>query len=278
MENTNKIPYNFYTYPIYLSNYIKIETKNNYKSLIAAKDIEPDTLLLIEHLISLPVNEAILLVANNEYLYNELHPRKDKWNDIPLLKNRMDNALEKVKMNGFHRSNEEIVLGDIISKANHSCDPNSIHKVVINTTILDVNVIYIALINFKKIKKGEEVTFYYGNYRGHEFEINDFHCNCGRSNKQLDEISLQLINIETQEYNKLEQIIKEKLKRTKNIEVLVAQKMFRMGFYIHNETSSNLTNELIQYLNNNYHGDGDLMKKKNQLIDDIYFKILSELK
>jgi hypothetical protein len=52
-----------------------VDINNNYKSMKATNDIKSGDLLIIEHVFTGTINTCRLVVRENLYLWNDLHPR-----------------------------------------------------------------------------------------------------------------------------------------------------------------------------------------------------------
>jgi hypothetical protein len=66
---------NIYTRTVYQNESVDIDTNNDYKSMKATNDIKSGDLLIIEHVFTGTINTCRLVVRENLYLWNDLHPR-----------------------------------------------------------------------------------------------------------------------------------------------------------------------------------------------------------
>ena len=169
---------NHYTNVVYL-NGLEIREKDNYKSVIALNDISVGDLLLIEHAMVTDLAKLFAIVAYNEYLFDQYHPRISKWAET---EDRSELAKTKVLHNSFNY-NMQPLMTDFIAKCNHSCDPNC--AISPNRTVFifgECVAVFMEVYAVKNIPRGTEITISYGPDTGHHQSNDeykrDFACNC----------------------------------------------------------------------------------------------------
>lgn len=255
-----------YTKVIYLNKLISIKKENNYNSFIASNDIEKHTLLLIEHTFTGSLEQCQHVIQTNEHLFNELHPRIKKWNET---ENKNDIALKKVLANGFVISDSNsIVIGDTISKFNHSCSSNCAHFHAGQTKINNLMTNYLAIITIGDIKNGEELTINYGNDRGH-IGSDDFKCLCGKTDAERQETQniLESISLYYQKNNIMsikKNIIDKYESISKNI--MAFQYLAKIGLVVANDSYLSMSTQ-FQLIVDNVYKEGTPDEKKDKMID-----------
>jgi hypothetical protein len=145
---------------------------NDFYSIIANDDIPVGTLVLLEHPI---VGKETTMMAGlyiDTALCQELYPRTDK--------DPQYTVHEKINYNMF-KFNNDLVLGSVVSKFNHSCTPNS-HMTQVDD--LDGNKIY-GVWSHRKVPKDQELTIDYVNHGDTKYHDDSkrkhhFHCECTR--------------------------------------------------------------------------------------------------
>lgn len=151
---------------------IKIQENNNYKSVVATRNIKTGELLLIEHACATQLATLFAIVAHNEYIFDQYHPRITKWRDE---KNRDKMAQEKVQHNSFNFNNLPLMT-DFIAKCNHYCDPNcAISPSRTLSFAGEYIAVFMEVFAVKDIIAGQEIMISYGPETGHQ---RDFTCNC----------------------------------------------------------------------------------------------------
>lgn len=163
MEINNQI-----IHTLYKSSKCDFTIINDYKSVYCKNKISEGDILLIEHCFYQKKKNSFM-IANalrfQEYIFNELYPRKDLWSenfalDIPP-KSIIDLIGLKVQKNSFKEKNH-IIIGNDISYFNHSDIPNAcITKEEVILDNLDINCIVIIVVATTKIKPKNEIFIKY---------------------------------------------------------------------------------------------------------------------
>lgn len=197
---------NHYIGTVYLNPSIVIREENNYKSVIAVNDIAFGELLIIEHALSSTADICQTIIEHNEYLFDEYYPRKEKWIDN---NERQPNSREKINHNSFaHDKGDNLIMGDMIVKINHSCDQNCAVFFREDYNISGTSILFIELYSIRKIKRDTELTISYGPKTSHE---RDFVCNCGKTlEERIKEFDLKY-KLVSHLGNNCKEIVKEKI-------------------------------------------------------------------
>jgi hypothetical protein len=270
---------NNYTGIVYLNELIAIKEEDGYKKVIANHDIVSGTLLLIEHVYSGSLNDCYLLIRDNEYFYNVLHPRTNSWEKE---KNNNDNSevsLEKTVYNCIGKNLDNVFIGDYMSKFNHACVPNSIFFSAISKKYNDLIVHYIAVCSTSNIKKDEEITIHYGFDRGHN-SSDDFTCLCGKIKEERDNICdiMYKLNINLRKgYTEQIKILVNEYE-TKSKYIFVHQYAAKKGLISTNTNIISMTKSFVTYLNSMYK-EGTIENKKEEFLDYVnqIFSFLDQL-
>lgn len=258
---------NSYMAIVYLHPNVSIQRVNNFSSMIANNTIKKNSLLLIEHVFTGSIDQCHFLVQENEYLYNELHPRNQKWSEMTNNAAKEIIAKKKVSANGFMHSATEVILGDTVSKFNHSCTPNSLCFKAGESKINGFVFNYIGVFACKDVSEGEELKINYGGIRGHNGE-DDFHCNCGLTTAERNRLEKKTSNQITDFIKQISlRPVISQYEKIANYQIL-CQYLAISGLVISNETNYNLTNKLLLTFNK-FYGSINLDEKKNQFIDHI---------
>lgn len=264
MENNN------YTNTVYQNELIYTDDINNYK-LIKTKDtVKAGELLLIEHVFNDTSNICQLVIQENEYLHNELYPRITLW-DENNENERNKNARSKFLCNCFGKNGETFMFGNIISKINHSCNPNSILFLSGKTILheLELIVVYYTLLSIKDINKGDEVTITYGVKRGHD-NGDHFECHCNKSIDErrkvwniIDNISSHFQRVEN---NKSQNIIITYEETSESLKIMMHQYLAKKGYIVSNNGRSCVVPRFIDFVNEIIK-EGSLNEKVNSFLE-----------
>jgi hypothetical protein len=266
---------NYYTNIVYLNDGIDIIDKDNYKSVVSTKTINTHTLLLVEHVFTGTNEECHLIVRDNEYLFNTLHPRSLEWeNESNEDKDQI--SLTKLIRNCYGKNLDNLFICDFMSKINHSCIPNTVFFRAIGKNIHGLQVNYIALVTIKEIAQGEEITINYGIDRGHD-PSEDFCCMCEKTETERTKICSVIYGMAVQlQKNFLDEITKmvnayeEKTKKT-----LVYQYLAKKGLVVSNDDILSMKKSYVKYLNSLY-VEGTIEEKNNEFfhyVNDLLNKI-----
>lgn len=139
------------TSPVFKSSKIMINYYDDYFSIIANDDICMGELILIEHILYGTPNFLIRCLSQDKQLFDTLYPRN--------CEDAFENKLNLKMLKNFFVFGESYILGDIISKFNHSCLPNC--HVDFMYEVNDNR--FYGVWACRNIKKGEELTFDYVN-------------------------------------------------------------------------------------------------------------------
>ena len=126
-------------------------------SVRAGADLDVGTLVLVEHVFSGSQTEMHALMYLDAGLRRALHPRHERDDEADAAGDSETNG-EKISMNAF-AFDDDLVIGDKVSKFNHACKPNSYMSVV--DRIDDVK--FYGVWTVAKVGRGEELTLDYAN-------------------------------------------------------------------------------------------------------------------
>ena len=257
-----------YTGIVYLNDCIAIKEENGFIKVIATADIPSHTLLLVEHVYTGSSTDCCLIVRDNEYLYDTLHPRGITWKN-EAEENKDAVALVKVVRNCFGKNLDSLFIGDFISTFNHCCIPNSVFFSACCKKYHDLIVNYIAVLSISNIKKGEELTIHYGFDRGHGVS-DDFSCACEKSKQERDKICDVIygiiVKLQKDHLEKITAMVYDYEIKSKHI--LVYQYLAKKGLISTNSSVVSMTKSFVKYLNSVYH-EGTIDDKKEKMIDHV---------
>lgn len=174
------LPTGEYTKIIY-SNNVKVDTSNTEYKMIATNTIKRGDLLLAEHVIEGGIECVMYIVAYNEILNDNLHPRTTDRQIDEII------AREKVSLNAFLRTEGEYCIGTNITKINHNCNPNCIISFEEINWTHGIPLIIAKIYAIRNISDGDEITISYHPSIGHE-DTQHFVCTCARSKETRDKI------------------------------------------------------------------------------------------
>ena len=264
---------NFYTGIVCLNGQISIKTDKDFKSVIAINDIAPQTLLLVEHVLTGSSYDCQLVVRDNQYLFDQLFPRIKKWKKTK--KNKDACALEKIIRNCFGGSCDNIIVGDYLSKFNHACIPNSVFFNISKRNHNGMETNYVAVFSTNYIKRGEEITINYGTNRGHDGQ-DDFVCQCGKDKVQRDKLCEVIYGLITQLHEKYREPVSKRIDEYEenSKKILIYQYLSKKGLIASTKSIVSMTKKCVDYLNATY-SEGSVDDKKDKMVDevnDLFFK------
>ena len=257
-----------YTGIVYLNDCIAIKKEKELMKVIATSDIPSHTLLLVEHVYTGSSSDCCLLVRDNEYLYDTLHPRQILWKN-EAEENKDAVALVKVLRNCFGKNLDNVFIGDFISTFNHYCIPNCVFFNACSKKHHGLTVNYIAVMSISNIKKDEELTIHYGFDRGHGAS-DDFSCECEKSKQDRDKICDIIygiiVKLHKDNAEKITSMVSDY--ETKSKHILVYQYLAGKGLISTNSNVVSMTKSFVKYLNSLYH-EGTIEDKKEKMIDHV---------
>lgn len=107
-----------FTYQVFKSSDVNIDYQNDFYSIKANDDLPVGHMVLIEHVLWGDINIVANGVARDDNLFATLYPRPSQG-----VRSTEQLVADKTTSNVFVFG-ETYVLGDTISKFNHSCVPN----------------------------------------------------------------------------------------------------------------------------------------------------------
>jgi len=232
---------------------IEVQGDDHYKMIVATHDIQVGELLIIEHVFHNTELICEVIIQHNEYLFNQYHPRKIKWSDS--IENIQDIRHEKFLHNAFNL-NKKCIITDLITKMNHSCDPNCciyIHtsgndtRPSSNGSITFDTIVFAEIYALQTIPKGYEITLSYSPTTGHS-NVRDFICKCGRTldqRKTYTNTVKEMIKLICMKSPRKEIIAKISayLKTVTAKKILTYQALANSGIFINDHQIKALSNE-----------------------------------
>ena len=176
---------------VYASPDIEIEYINDVYSIVAKKDLPVGHLILIEHVLYGNINFIFNGILSDQNLFDQLYPRQ-----VQAQLDKVQQAIKKTESNCFMFHNG-YVLGNILSKFNHSCKPNC-HLDILDHVNSDK---FYGTWTHRKVATGEQLTFDYVNEGDQEHhdtmkENHHFTCDCTESyileNEQRSKVHVNL--------------------------------------------------------------------------------------
>ncbi|AFX92359.1 putative set domain-containing protein [Megavirus courdo11] len=240
---------NEYIQVIYQHPNIEESDINNYKSIIATKNINFGELIILEHAYTASNAHAQIVVSNNETLYDLYHPRvknfQDSTND-----ERLESASEKVSHNCFGLNGSKILTYGI-TKLNHSCNPNCSVYIQEKYNFNNTNIVFMELYAVRNISQGTELTISYGPETAHK---RDFECKCGKDLDERKQIFNTISKISCTLSNRHHETIRAKI--YEHIESINGKKLLLnhylsiKGLYLNKNTIVSYTTEGENIVNN----------------------------
>lgn len=280
---------NKYTNTVFASDAICKTKRGDYHMITAKKTIPCNTLLLLEHVFTGDFDQCLLLIRDNQYLYDTMHPRVTSGNDTneqtetadqnaPTKKwkteseeNKQTYALVKTTRNCIGAKLDNIFFGEYMSKFNHACLPNSVFFCAVSRNHHGTRHNYIAVYSTSNIAEGDEITINYGPNRGHD-ESDDFVCECGQSDVKRSQICNVIYKIivdhAKQKKEMFEKMVEKYEKSAKCKEVMIYQYLAKQGMIHSNDDICSVTPALVKNLNAIYN-EGTLEDKKEKFVEHI---------
>lgn len=211
---------------VYQSSNVEIVLEDDFYSIKATKDLPIGHLVLIEHVLWGSYDYVTKGVARDSNLLDTLFPRT-------IAASPKNNVFEeKTKMNCFSFDGVT-VMGNVISKFNHSCVPNC-HLDILD--FIGENKFY-GTWTHRNVKAGEELTFDYVNKGDTEFhkdmkELHNFPCNCSAEDIEMNgkraKVRLNMSAVfGDRDRKKINQMVDNYLRCGRGIIVSKSQKAFR---------------------------------------------------
>lgn len=233
----------------------KFNITNDYKSVIATKNIISGDILLIEHC-QYSDNQVVLMTSLRfqEELFNELYPRKTKWIEN-YATNTSDEIQElinnKIQHNCFGDKNE-ITIGNDISWFNHNNEYNAyVHSLKLSLHKFPTDTVILSVVATKNIYPGEEIFIKYNDeitFENNTINLNNTICTLENDlNKHYNEN-------ERDHRNTIIVIVKEYTKKEKFSIITGNQIANHYGLYMSNDLVSP-TPRFIEYIKSTYHID-----------------------
>jgi hypothetical protein len=249
--DTNIEDFSDYSAIIYKHPNIEACDVNNYKSIVATKDIKFGELLLLEHVFAAKTPICFMVIENNAKLFDSYHPRTTKHADTV---NRLEQAKEKLLHNCFGLANGNNLINIYLQQINHSCTASCAVFVQENYVMEDTNIIFMELYAINKITKGSELTINYGPETSHK---RDFECKCGKDLAQrqlIFNISSNLAkSLSTKNGPDIKRKIKQYLEQPLAKKILLNQYLSVNGIYINSNTISGYSQEGVTMMNDVIH-------------------------
>ena len=166
-----------YTNIVYKSPKIMDKMENDFRSVIAADDIEFGELLLVEHCVGGTIDLLVDIVYANTNMFNSYYPRKVAWDDNSKDTN-FKTASDKVMSNIFGR-NDNYVLGEYVVRLNHRCTPNCCVCLDDNMdAITNTHTVILSIWSIRRANEGDELTIIYNDKTHNADNIFGFLCEC----------------------------------------------------------------------------------------------------
>lgn len=226
-------------------------TENNYKSVKIVEDVEFGELLLVEHSYAGSVMLCQAILENNEYLFDMYHPRTDKYVEST---DKHKQTKDKISHNCFGLKNGDKLITFIVTKLNHSCDPNCSIFIQENYNMENTYIIFVELYAIRSIKGGTELTINYGPITAHE---RDFECKCGKELEERQKIFEIVANIGKSLSNKnnlqIKKMVYQYLEKKISKKILLNHYLATKGIFINNNMISAYTKDGEKMINDVIH-------------------------
>lgn len=259
---------NHYTNIVYINPSIDISDKYSVRT---TKNIKTQELLLVEHVFAGPKETCFAIVRDNEYLFNNLQPYDIKWSEYDLMNKREmmeDHTMKKfIKNCGDYHDN--IIFGEISSKLNHSCSPNTLSLIHIRRCRY-LTVYYCFVYSIKNIPQGNILT---------SIPFTDDICNCGKSSEERNKIFETINNlcdfVKNRESNSIRKIIMDYEQSTEGKTIMKFQYLANNGYrYSYNDLTL-CSSKFINAVNEKFNvGSFEINKEKYLNYVNFVFDIL----
>lgn len=143
------------------------------RRLLATDDIAPESLILLEHCVSLPVSLLHMAIKHDDAVFDLLCPRDDPKTNDPgdadvdrESKQRSESARAKINANAIGDPDDLMSIGLAFSAINHSFPANSLKRTLRISSVPspnDMAIIFVYVVAKRPIMAGEEITISYNN-------------------------------------------------------------------------------------------------------------------
>ena len=263
-----------------------VHSENNYKSVRIEEDIAFGDLLLVEHAYASPTHICQAIIQHNEYLFNMYHPRITNFEESV---NRSDDAKEKLSNNCFGMENGDKLITFMVTKLNHSCDPNCAVYIQEKYKMDNTNIVFMELFAIRFLKKGTEITINYGPATAHN---RDFECKCGKNFEERQKMFKVCTNLvfgfsEKNNIN-IRKMICQYLDESLSKKISLNHYLATKGIFINNNTVSAYTSDGEKTINDIVHKylglEGEIKLLDGQVIEqtmnenkiNIFLKIIND--
>jgi hypothetical protein len=270
---------NNYVHTIYTHPLITVQDINNYKLVVATGDIKAGELLMLEHVFAAKNQLCMTAIAHNEYLYDDYHPRTNKFKETDS-DTRSSESVQKYYKNCFGLGKEKGFLTDLITKMNHSCNPNSSHHS--DTYFLHgTDVIFMSAYSVRNIKAGEEITHCY-NTRLHNENFFGFVCQCDTTQEQRDKIFQIILNIVAyyakQDKQKIDELVANYIESDIGEKILLYHYLLNNGIIMnHDQISYIIDPEGLEFVRNTVSKHMPIENESIKLNDSAIIQIFSRI-
>jgi len=239
---------------IYQNPAIIVCDENNFKSVKSARDITFGELLLVEHVYTSVPKSCVEVIANNEYLFNMYHPRIVSYNESMEPTEKISAAINKVDHNRFGMDKDKNIITLMITKMNHSCDPNCAVYVQEKYNMENTDIVFMELYAIRNIPTGTEITINYGPNTSHN---RDFECDCGKdldNREKIFQIGRTITrNLSTDNNTLVQKLVYQYLATPLSDKILLNHYLATKGIFMDNNNVSAYTSEGEKTINDIVH-------------------------
>lgn len=250
-SNQNEPKQDEYISLVYKHPSVIICEENNYKYVKIMDDIKFGELLIIEHTYANNTDVCRLLIENNEFLFNQYHPRISTYTETA---DKFIHATKKLKDNCFGMDNGDKIITSTITMLNCSCDPNCAVHIQEKYNLGNTHIIFMELFAVRSIKKNTELTICYGPETAHK---RDFNCDCGKSLEERIKIFATVMGLSKTLSSTNSNIIKEKiykyLETNSAKKILLNHYLTTKGIFMNKNTISAYTSDGEKIINDIVH-------------------------